>query len=249
LQPANLCLRETSCLLGCWKNVFTKNICTKMLISILISISSKSWGAALCGCGGPHVWHGCLREMSLLRHKVSHNVVSSSQQYINPTSHSSYSFRHFIWSLPERSTLAPLFISTWIRFITDFFNTHRARRCLICTLSVMEWNQQRTMKNRSSNKVSASFSSLSLCPSACLSHSTYLTTYLSTCLIMYISVYLAIYWTTNPPTYQLLIHPPIHQPIHQSVRPSLYVSLFPSICLRIYQSVHLSVLPSIHPSI
>jgi hypothetical protein len=49
---ANLCLRETSCLLGCWKIVFTKNISTKMLISILISISSKSWGAALCGYGG-----------------------------------------------------------------------------------------------------------------------------------------------------------------------------------------------------
>jgi hypothetical protein len=29
---ANLCLRETSCLLGCRKIVFTKNISTKMLI-------------------------------------------------------------------------------------------------------------------------------------------------------------------------------------------------------------------------
>jgi uncharacterized protein involved in high-affinity Fe2+ transport len=35
---ANFCLRETFCLLGCWKIEFTKNISTK----ILISISSKS---------------------------------------------------------------------------------------------------------------------------------------------------------------------------------------------------------------
>jgi hypothetical protein len=38
---ANLCLREASCLLGCWKIVFTKNISTKILISILISLSFK----------------------------------------------------------------------------------------------------------------------------------------------------------------------------------------------------------------
>jgi hypothetical protein len=35
-----------------WKIVFTKNISTKILILILISIRSKSWGDALCGYGG-----------------------------------------------------------------------------------------------------------------------------------------------------------------------------------------------------
>jgi hypothetical protein len=37
---------------GLLQIVFTKNISTKILILILISISSKSWGAALCGYGG-----------------------------------------------------------------------------------------------------------------------------------------------------------------------------------------------------
>jgi hypothetical protein len=49
---------------GLLQIVFTKYISTKILIFMLISISSKSWGAALCGYGGrmfdtavPEVYH------------------------------------------------------------------------------------------------------------------------------------------------------------------------------------------------
>jgi hypothetical protein len=74
-EPDPKGLRETSCLLVCWKIVFTKNISTKIVILIVTSISSKSWGAALCGYGGRMFDTAALD--SLFHYRLGRQVVTS----------------------------------------------------------------------------------------------------------------------------------------------------------------------------